>query len=146
MSDQAPPVLRRRDAAQATLDHFRGKRFRFGSNDCVRMVAWHLRKLGHKVKLPPAGSYRSARSALKALRARGHASLAAALDAQGLERIAPAAAIVGDIVMGPGDAGFEALGVALGNGRIVGYHEDLAGAEVLQPFEAPIAAWKADPK
>ncbi|WP_347270983.1 DUF6950 family protein [Rhizorhabdus histidinilytica] len=129
-------------AAQATLDQFRGKAFQFGRRDCVRMAASHLRRLGYKVKLPPTDSYRSARSALKALRARGFADLAAAVDAHGPRRIAPAAAIAGDLLLIPGEGPFGgALQIALGNGRTAGYHQDAKGVEVLQPVEF-VAAWR----
>lgn len=136
-------MVARRDAAQATLDAFKDKPLAYGIRDCARMVGWHLRRCGYQVKLPPTGSYRTARGALRKLRALGHASLPDALDALGLERIVPAAALVGDIVQGPGDDALAALGVMLGNGRIVGYHEDVPGAAVLQPL-ALQAAWRVE--
>lgn len=134
-------MVRRVAAAQATLQQFRDKPFKFGDRDCVRMVAAHLRRLGHRVKLPAKGSYASARSALKVLRDRGHDTLADALDAMGLERIPPANALVGDIVQGDSGDALGALGVVLGNGRIVGFHEHAAGATVLQ-IEKMAAAWR----
>lgn len=114
---------------------------RLGTSDCVRMVASHLRLLGHKVKLPASGSYRTVNSAVKALKARGFASVAEALDDMGLERIAPAAAVVGDIVMMPGVDQLGALTVSVGNGRVIGYHDDAVGATVMQPLEFT-AAWR----
>nr|WP_047170076.1 hypothetical protein [Sphingomonas sp. Y57] len=141
----APEAVIRLNAAQATLDEFKGKPFRLGERDCVRMVAAHLRRLGYQVKLPPRGSYRTVRAARKALADRGFADLCAAVDAHGLERIPPAAAVVGDIIACPGTDEFgPALHVALSNGRTVAYHEDLAGAGVLQPVEY-VAAWRAPP-
>lgn len=139
---QVDPLVRRRDAAQKTLDIWSKRPMRLGTSDCVRMAAAHLRMLGHRVKLPASGSYRTANSALKALRARGFDSVEAALDAMGLKRIAPAAAIVGDIIMLPGVDRLGGLAICLGNGRVVAYHEDVAAAAVLQPVEY-IAAWSA---
>ncbi len=136
-----PEMLQRRDAAQATLDQFKDRPFKFGQRDCARMTAAHLRRLGYQVKLPAAGSYASARSALKMLRSRGFATIADALDAMGLERITPAAALVGDIVQGDAGDPIGALGIVLGNGRLVGYHEHAAGAVVLQQRELA-AAWR----
>ncbi|BCI70015.1 hypothetical protein SPKIRA_08450 [Sphingomonas paucimobilis] len=136
------PFIRRTNAAQATLDQWKARPMRLGTSDCVRMTASHLRRLGHKVKLPASGSYRSVRSALKALDERGYSSLADALDAMGLERIAPASAIVGDVLMLPAEDKLGALVVALGNGRVVGYHEEAIGAAVLQPLEY-VTAWRA---
>lgn len=131
-------------AAQATLDQFRGKAFQFGRRDCVRMAAAHLRRLGYRIKLPPVDSYRSERSALKALRARGFADLAAAVEAHGLQPIPPAAAVAGDLLLIPGEGGFGgALQIALGNGRAAGYHQDAKGVEVLQPVEY-VAAWRVE--
>ena len=138
-------MVRRVEAAQATLDRFRDRPLRLGRDDCVRMVAHHLRKLGYRVKLPAAGSYSTVRAAVKALRARGHASLGDALDALGLDRIAPAAAVAGDILMLPGADQLGALTIALGNGRVVGYHEDAPGAVVLQPLDYD-AAWRVSPR
>jgi len=140
------PVLtaldRRAAAAQKTLDTWKVRPIKLGTSDCVRMTAFHLRLLGRKVKLPPSGSYRTINSALKALRAAGYESLGAALDAMGLERIAPAAAIVGDIIAMPAEDKLGALSICLGNGRVLGYHEgNPAGATVLQPLEF-VAAWR----
>jgi hypothetical protein len=136
-------LTRRVAAAQATLDRYRDKGFAYGSGDCVQMAAFHLRRMGHVVVLSKGGAYRSALGAVKALRRAGHASIAAALDAHGLERIAPAAAIVGDIVALPAADGspLEALTVALGNGRVIGWHVEVAGATVMQPV-AFAAAWR----
>ncbi|WP_433910371.1 DUF6950 family protein [Sphingomonas yabuuchiae] len=135
------PFIMRTRAAQATLDQWSTRPMRLGTSDCVRMTASHLRRLGRKVKLPASGSYRTPRSALKALVERGYSSLAEALDDMGLERIPPAAAIVGDVLLLPADNELGALVVALGNGRVVGYHEDAIGAAVLQPVEYS-TAWR----
>ena len=140
------PLVRRTAAAQKTLDTWSKRPMKLGSSDCVRMAASHLRLLGYKVRLPNSGSYRTVRSATKALQAAGYASLEQALDAHGLQRIAPAAAIVGDILMLPGVDKLGGLTVALGNGRVVGWHECAAGgAVVLQPVEY-VAAWRAEPR
>lgn len=142
-SKPEPAMVRRVVAAQATLEQNRRKAFKLGTRDCVRMVAAHLRRFGRKVKLPPAGSYRSPTTALRRLQERGFATLAEAIDAQGLTRIPPAAAIVGDIVQIEAAHPLGALAVVLGNGRVVGYHEDLQGADVLQPLKIELA-WRVD--
>lgn len=139
-----PPIQARAAAAQATLDRFKDRELRYGVNDCVRMTAMHIRRLGWSVPLPNCGSYRSAASGLKRLRELGHDNLAGALDALGFPRIAPAAAVVGDVLLLPGDDRIGALAIALGNGRAIGYHEDAAGAIVLQPL-AIESAWRIDP-
>jgi hypothetical protein len=134
-------LIERRDAAQATLDRFRVRPFAFGSADCVQMLAFHLRQLGYTVLLSKGGQYRTALGAKRSLKRAGFDSVAAALDGQGLEAITPAAALVGDIVQGPGDDGFGAFGIYLGNGRIVGFHQAIAGADVLQPIHLD-RAWR----
>jgi hypothetical protein len=140
----AAPMVRRRDAAQATLDKFKDKPFKWGVRDCSRMVAFHLRQLGYKVKLPPSGSYGTLLGAKRALKAAGFATVPEAIDAIGLERIAPAFATTGDLMEWPSENELAALGVVLGNGRMVAYHPNAAGAVVLQPIEC-IGAWRAVP-
>ena len=139
-------LVRRRDAAQRTLDVWSKRSMRVGTADCVRMVAAHLRLLGYKVKLPPAGSYRTVKSAMKALREAGYGTIGDALDALGLERITPAAAIVGDVILMPAEHDLGALVVCMGNGRVAGWHDDVpAGAVVMQPLQM-LAAWRAEPR
>jgi hypothetical protein len=137
------PYQRKVAAAQATLDRFKDVPLRLGRNDCARMVAYHLRKLGHQVKLPASGSYASARSARREMSKLGYETLEQALDSFGFERIPPAAAVVGDVLMLPATE-LGSLTVAMGNGRVSGYHEDAKGAVVMQPV-AWIAAWRVEP-
>ncbi|WP_242095415.1 hypothetical protein [Sphingomonas sp. CROZ-RG-20F-R02-07] len=141
MTEANHEMIRRVAAAQATLEEFRDKPFKMGERDCVRMVAAHLRRLGYKVRLPAKGSYASVKTALKALRVRGFGTLADALDAMGLERVAPAATLPGDIVQGESADALGALGIVLSNGRLVGYHEHAPGAAVLQRLSLS-AAWR----
>ncbi|AGH48774.1 MULTISPECIES: DUF6950 family protein [Sphingomonadales] len=138
-------MIRRRDAAQATLDHFSGRPFAWGGSDCARLIAWHLRRLGYKPGLSRGGPYKSALGAHRALARAGFASLDQWLEWMGLAPIPPAAAIVGDIVKGTGDDVFGALGVCLGNGRLLGYSEEAEGAVVMQAIDLA-AAWRAEPR
>ena len=139
------PMVLRAEAAQKTLDQFKDRPLVYGTRDCVRMAAAHLRRMGHSVKLPAAGSYRSPRSGMKALKERGFDTLAGALDGLGFARIAPAAALVGDIIQMPGNAEIGALAIAMGNGRALSYHEDVVGAVIVQPLET-LAAWRVEPR
>ncbi len=135
-------MVRRQRAAQATVDRFKGAPFVYGKNDCARMAVHVLRGMGHRPVLGKAGSYKSAIGAARALKRFGHGDLLAALDGLRLPRIAPAAALVADLVMLPGEGPFGgALTVAVGNGRVLGYHEDLGTAEILQPIQF-VAAWR----
>lgn len=123
---------RRVRLTSATKDHFVGREFRWGACDCARIAAWHLRQFGFRPPLAKAGSYKSAVGARAALKRAGHETLAAALDALGLPRIVPASAWVGDLVMGESGDPFGALGIYLGNGAMLGFHEDVPGAAVLR--------------
>lgn len=132
----------RRTIAQAALDTYRDQPFTPGKFDCVRLAAFVLRERGHKPRLGRGGSYKTMLGGYRALRRAGFETLAEALDSLGLMRIPPAAALPCDIILIPGPAPYDGvLQVAVGNGRTIGYHEDLDGAEVLQPVEF-IAAWR----
>lgn len=135
-------LLRRQHAAQAAVDRFKGQPLAYGKNDCARLAAFVLRKMGHRPQLAKAGTYRTALGAARALERSGFEDLAAAIDAMGLPRIAPAAAWVADLVLLPAEGPFGgALSVAVGNGRVLGYHEDVDGADILQPVQY-LAAWR----
>ncbi len=138
-------TVRRADAAQKTLDTWSARPLKLGTADCVRMAAAHLRLLGYRVKLPPSGSYRTVNGAMKALRQAGYRSLREAVTAQGLEEIAPAEAIVGDLMLMPAVDHLGGLGVCVGNGRVLIYHEEISsGAVAAQPVEM-ITAWNVKP-
>ena len=87
-----------------------------------------------------AGQYHSIAGGVRWLRKMGYDSLIALMDAH-FERIAPAAALPGDVIAMPGMEGPGALTIALGEGRVLGYHEDAIGAVVMQPSEY-LAAWR----
>lgn len=99
-----------------------------------------MRALGHKP--PPLPDFRSAIGARTALRKTGHASLEALLDAM-LPRIAPAAMLVGDLALVPGEPPFDAaLGVWAGDTLLM-YHEEAdALANVKDAMPQIVAAWR----
>lgn len=126
----------------ATIARFQHQPFKLGKNDCVRMAAYVLRKRGYRPQLGKAGTYTTLVGAKRALKRAGFDTIAEALDALGLTRIAPAAALPCDIIMVPGEGPLDgALHVAVGNGRTLAYHADIDGADILQPIEF-IAAWR----
>ena len=138
------PMERRVAATEATKAQFEGKPFAWGTSDCVRLATFHVRQFGWKVRLARAGGYTTALGAKRALTRAGFADLAAAIDGHGLPRIALARVLVGDLVQGEGDPednlGFGAIGVALGNGAVLGWHPDAPGGCVLRP-SGLVAAW-----
>ena len=141
-------LLQRYDAAQATLDRYRDKKFRWGTNDCVHLVNFCLRELGlaNQLKGLAYTSYKGARTTLKAM---GAASLEDILDKR-FERIAPASVLIGDIVALAGSPDeFCGLGIALNDGRVFGFMEiaehpeEGAKARVADGLTLITAAWRS---
>jgi hypothetical protein len=123
VTKRLPPLVRRQRAVAATQARFQGKVFAWGSVDCAKMVAFHLKQLGHKVQLSKAGQYKTALSAKAALKRLGFDDLPTAMDGQGFERIAPAFALIGDVVSFASDHEIGALGIVVGNGNMMAFHE-----------------------
>jgi hypothetical protein len=116
-------------ATQKTVDRFKGRKFRDGKADCIQLVAMHARHMGRPIRVP---KYRDAKSAAKVLRDLGFKTLAEAMDHY-FARIEPSEVLMGDIIEMPGGNGFSSLSVAVGNGRVIGFHEDVPHADILQP-------------
>jgi len=121
-----------------TIDAFAPHAFAFGKYDCGKMVISHLKAMGWTIST--GGTWQTAIGLKRFLRRHG-GSGAAAIDGWGVPRIAPACAILGDIVEMEGEPPFGAFGVCVGNGRVLAYHEDADGAAILQPRNL-IAAWR----
>jgi hypothetical protein len=142
-------MVRRVEIAQAALDKFRGAPFVWGKTDCARLAAFVLSEAGYKPRLSRFGSYKTERAALTALKSQGMSSMADALDSvDGLARIAPLGALPCDLITFPGPEGWDALTVALGNGRVLGFHPEvnLSGCAVLgTSFRHALAAWSVKP-
>lgn len=138
-----PQLVRRAEALAKTQSRFAGKAFKLGSNDCVKLVRFHLKALGHK--LPSTGHYSTARGAARQLKKQGVRNLAELLD-KFLERIPPAAMLPGDIALMKSDPeapGSELGTIAISVGRkLIGYHGDVEGLVVMEPLEIE-AAWRA---
>lgn len=143
---QPSPLERRVAAAQLLLDAWKGRPFSWSAGHCIRLVAEHLKRMGYRPPLERAGSFSTAIGAGRAMRRAGVANLSDAVDlVPGLVRIAPAAALVADIVELEAEPPFSALAVAMGNGRVLGFHQDLAGAGLLEP-RSFVGAWRVDPR
>lgn len=135
-------MIRRAHAAQACIDRFAGKPYAPGTRDCVKLAGHSMHKLGRRVGLTKGLRYTTEAGGLKAMRKLGFKSLIEAVDAAGLERIAPASSLPGDIIAldADGESAFGcALTVAVGNGRVVGFQDGVG--VVLQPH-AYVAAWR----
>lgn len=122
-------MVERVAAAQRTVDIFKGKKFADGKFDCIQLVLTHARHMGKRIKIPAYGDTKSAAAVLRQL---GFTTLGAAMDKH-FKRIPLAQILAGDIVEMPGTNGFSALSIAVGNGRVLGFHEDIPHADILQP-------------
>lgn len=132
-------LVKRMKATQRTVDKYKGKAFKDGRADCVQLMLLHARHMGVKIAVP---KYKDAKSAGAVLRALGFKTLAAAMDAH-FSRIRPDQILLGDIVETPGQNGFSSLMIAVGNGRTIGFHEDVPFADILQPLLIS-GAWRID--
>ncbi len=142
------PMVLRVEIAQQALEHFHGKPLEWGRTDCARLAAYVLKPLGYKPGLSRFGDYKTELGARRAVRRQGMTDTPDWLDTiHGLVRIPPAAALPADIVGMPGAGGWTSLTVALGNGRLLGFHPDagVGSCTVVEPLAAPIACWRAAP-
>jgi hypothetical protein len=118
-------LLEKVAAAQATLADFNGRPLAWGTCDCAVLIVSHLTRFGRVIDLSPGGQYRTANGAVRAVRRAGYRDLGEAVDAQGLEQIAPAQAMASDILgWTTENRSTLALSIALGNGRILGFHNE----------------------
>jgi hypothetical protein len=122
-------LIERVQATQKTVDAFKGKQFCEGKFDCIQLVLCHARHCGKRIKIPKYGDWESAGRVLRQL---GFRTLGEAMDHH-FERIKPVRAMAGDLIEMPGTNGFSALAVAVGNGRVIGFHEEVPHADILQP-------------
>jgi hypothetical protein len=141
-----PELIRRRDAAQATLNAFIGQPLVWGRFDCVRLAAFNLRQLGYKPRLVRGGAYRTPLGARQALKRAGFKSLEAALDDLGLPRVGHARILPGDVVALASGEDWPSLSVYLGNGRVLAFSAHHQMVAVAQPGPSDILdCWSARP-
>lgn len=133
-------LAERAQATASVIDRFRGKPFAWDtSGNCVHLMRAQAAALG--VSMPVVPRFRTPLGAQKALRKTGFKTLEAWMDGH-FPRIAPARMIVGDVGMVPGDAPFNALVVAVGGAKVVGWHEASDVLEVIRlSKEDYVAAW-----
>jgi len=137
-------MIRRLRAVEAAQAQFAGQRFRLGKVDCAALGAALLAPFGWS--LPALGGYSTELGAKRKLMRLGVHDMAALIDVVGLERIAPASALLGDLMFMPGEGkhAIGALTVAMGNGAMLGWHGDHE-ALVSMRAEAVTAAWSVVP-
>jgi hypothetical protein len=147
------PLLKRRDAAQATLDRWADKPLVWSTSDCARMIAYHVRRMGYQPPLPKPGSYRTPEAGMRMLkRVTGFSRMDDVIEKKmGFMPIPYAAAITGDLCAMPPDdhRDWPAMFVVLDNGRVLGFISDENGARCLVATPIPGAvtgAWRVDPQ
>ena len=151
LSTDAPKSLMvvRVAIAQAALDTFLGQPFAWGTGDCAKLAAFVMTKAGLRPNLAQFGQYRTDREALRALKTRKMRTVLDWVDSvRGVERIAPAACLPGDLIAFPGEGGWHGLTVYLGNGRVLGFTEtaaDGACSIIAANMQFAEAAWKVSP-
>lgn len=117
-------LIERVELTQKTIDFWLGQPFEWGVADCGQMVGAHLEQAGITTPLKDARAYSTDIGAKRAMKALGANSMEDFIDGLGFERIAPASAIVGDIVGLPGgtdDDQWTALGIHTGTNRILAF-------------------------
>lgn len=94
-----PDLIRRHVATEATLRRYRRRDFDWKTmTTCIGMAWWHLRKIGRKP--PKIPQYRSPLGALRVLKQLGCADCGELVGrVPGLERIAPAQMMMGDLCL-----------------------------------------------
>lgn len=122
-------LFKRMELTEKTRKKFFGKKFKWGTCDCAKIAAYHARQFGWKV--PTTGPYRSYRTAKQALNKLGVPSIPELVASVGLKEIPPAFAMIGDIVSFPSDADVGAIGIVIGNGNMLAFHEAVEGAAII---------------
>ena len=137
-------MLKRQAATQACMDRFAFKPVAPGRRDCGKLAAMAMHQMGRSAKLLNASRHTTWAGAVRYIRKAGFKDLVALVDAMGMERIAPAAALPGDIIACPSEEGDGfgcSLAVALDNGRILGLNPASGLIEPMVPHLF-IAAWR----
>lgn len=114
-------LIERVRITQKTIDQFLFRNFEWGTVDCAQLCDFHAKLAGHSTPLSKAGSYKTERGAKLALRKAG-ASNMEELVGLVLQPIAPAYAMVGDIVGLPGgspEKPWTAIGVHVGEDKVI---------------------------
>lgn len=137
------PMLKRARAVQACMDRFAFKPISPGVRDCGKLASHALHMMGRRAKLLNGTRAKSWGGALRYMNLKGFTSLVDMIDALGLERIAPAAALPGDLIAMPAEEeGFGcSLAVALDNGRILGLNPASGLIEPMIPHQF-VCAWR----
>lgn len=144
---KVPEMIRRRDIAQAVLDRFGGQPLDWKRNDCGKLAGMALRLAGANPRMGRFTGYSNETGARRRLLAAGFKDLPAVLDEMGLRRIPPLMIMAGDIVGLPGEGNWTALGVAMGNRKVLMFAPDgvCRAAELPAEVVDQTLAWRVTP-
>lgn len=138
------PMIKRGRTVQACVDRFAFKDVAPGSRDCLTLAAHAMHNQGLKTKLIRDWKGTTWAEGYAYIKRKGFDDLVALMDAAlPNRRIAPAAALPGDIIALPAeDERFGcSLAVALDNGRVLGLNSASGLIEPLQPRQF-VCAWR----
>jgi len=122
-------LMRRMVLTEKTKEKYFGREFAWGSSDCAKIAAFHARKFGWKV--PKTSQYNTAFGAARCLKQMGCNTIEQLITKTGMKEITPAMAIVGDIVSFESDDTVGAVGIVVGNGNMLAFHEAVSGAAII---------------
>lgn len=148
MSDKQHPMMIRRAAVDACAKKFLDRPKKWGERDCVKLAALALRKQGFGIIQPLKGvRYRTKTSGMKRFKESGFSDLVAAVDELGLQQIAPAMTLPGDLiaVKAPEDDPFGASLMVVHTGaarRLIGLNDDGIFRVVIPDMDYVLAAWR----
>ena len=134
----ATPLERRHANTRATMQKFGAKTFKWGGCDCAKLAAFHLRRFGHTP--PQTGGYRSLRTAKARIAALGFETMPD-LIASLLPEIPPASALMGDVVSFACADALGGIGIVIGNGNMMCFHENYQ-TPVIMTMGAIDIAWR----
>jgi hypothetical protein len=135
---------RRVEATKATQKRFEGRAFDWGKQaTCIHLLRFHAAQMGHNLPIVPR--FRSALGAKKALKAEGVETLPELMDKY-FPRIPAAYLTTGDVLVVPGDGGFDALMVYGQLRAVLGWQEESAMCQTArlteEGFSLHKGAWR----
>jgi hypothetical protein len=142
------PLIERVNAAQTAFDKYMFEPMAYGSADCAHLAATVLVALGHEDPLKGFRKYTTELGAKRSLLTAGYETVEEVLEKKvGLERIAPASVLPGDIVSLPGELDgkeWSALGVVMDADRVMAFADMGHGPRgELGSLNAATAAWRS---
>lgn len=133
---------RRRDTVEACRVLIEGRPYKPGNRDCLKLLLKAVRAMGGSTVVAKGAKYTTEAGALRELKKRGFDDLPSAIDAAGLVRIAPAAALPADILgLRTEESAFGiAVAIYAGNGKAITFTEGFGVTGKLQ--DTPLMAWR----